>query len=83
MNPTNLPYIFVSAIAAGIAVSVAIYGRRQRTAPGGTYLALLMLAVAMWALSTVGEFAAVSVPAKIWWSKATYFGIVAVAPLRR
>jgi len=81
MNPTNLPYIFVSAIAAGIAVSVAIYGRRQRTAPGGTYLALLMLAVATWALSTVGEFAAVSVPAKIWWSKITYFGIVGVAPL--
>ncbi len=80
MNPQNVPYIVVSAIAAGIAVSVALYAWRQRAAPGGTYVVLLMLAVAVWALSTVGEFMAVSVPDKIWWSKITYFGIVGVAP---
>ncbi|MBN1135960.1 MAG: PAS domain-containing protein [Anaerolineae bacterium] len=80
MNPQNVPYIVVSAIAAGIAVSVAIYAWRQRAAPGGACLVLLMLAVAMWALSTAGEFAAVAVPAKIWWSKVTYLGIVGVAP---
>jgi PAS domain S-box-containing protein len=81
MNPQNLPYIVVSAIAVAIAVSVAIYASRQRAAPGGFYVTLLMLAVATWALSTVGEFLAVSVPAKIWWSKITYLGIVGVAPL--
>ena len=81
MNPQNLPYIIVSAAAAAIALSVAIYAWRQRAVPGGSYLALLMLAVAVWALSSAGEFAAVSGPAKIWWSKVTYFGIVSVAPL--
>ena len=81
MNPQNLPYIIVSFIAAEIAVLVAIHASRQRAAPGRAYLVLLMLAVATWALSTVGEFAAVAVPAKIWWSKITYFGIVCVAPL--
>jgi len=81
MNPQDVPYIVVSFIAAGIAILVAIHAWRQRAAPGGTYLTLLMLAVATWALSTAGEFAAVSVPAKIWWSKVTYFGIVGVAPL--
>ncbi len=80
MNPQNVPYVVVPAIAAGIALSVAIYAWLRRAAPGGAPLALLMLAVAMWALAAAGEFAAVSVPAKIWWSKITYLGIVGVAP---
>jgi PAS domain S-box-containing protein len=81
MNPQNLPYVVVSFIAAAVALLVAIHASRQRAAPGRVYLVLLMLAVATWALSTAGEFAAVAVPAKIWWSKITYFGIVCVAPL--
>jgi PAS domain S-box-containing protein len=60
---------------------MAVYAWRQRAVPGATYLALLMLAVAVWALATAGEFAAVSMPATIWWSKAAYVGIVGVAPL--
>lgn len=80
MNWQNWPYTVISALAVAIAISVAIYAWRQRAAPGGIYVALLMVAVAIWALSTVGELMAVVVPAKIWWSKIAYLGIVGVAP---
>src|SRR5512137_197178 len=80
MNSQNMPYIVVSALAVGIAISVAAYAWRQRAVPGGAYLALLMLAAAMWSLATVGEIVAAAVPAKIWWSKIAYFGIVGIAP---
>jgi PAS domain S-box-containing protein len=80
-NPQNVPYVVVSAVAAAVAVWVAIYGWWRRAAPGGTYFVLLMLAVAAWALSSAGEFAAVAMPAKIVWSKSTYLGIVSTAPL--
>lgn len=80
MNPQNAPYVVVSAVAAGIALLVAMYAWRRRALPGGVFLVPLMLSVAIWALATAGEFAAVAVPAKIWWSKITYFGIVGVAP---
>jgi diguanylate cyclase (GGDEF)-like protein/PAS domain S-box-containing protein len=75
------PYALAFFVAAGISALVAFIAWRRRTMPGGRPLALLMLAVAEWALGAGLDVAAVEVPAKILWSKVEYLGLINVPPL--
>jgi len=66
------PYFGILMITAVISAVVAFVAWRRRTSPGGTPLALHMLAVTGWALVAALEAAAVEQPAKILWSKLEY-----------
>ncbi len=74
----HLIALLLTTILAGILAYVAW---RRRGLPGGTYLALLMLAVADWSFFSALEAAAVSVSAKVFWSKVQYLGIYSVPVL--
>ena len=74
-------YVVLLTIAVIVDVLVALYAWWRRATPGGIYLALLMAAAAIWALANAIEFAVLDIPAKIFWSKVSYVGIVNVPPL--
>ena len=63
---------------AALAVSVVLMVRawRYRTRPIATTFLVLMSALAWWSLAVVLEHASLSLPAKIFWVKMSYFGIV-------
>ena len=75
--PQVMTLLLTSALSAGIAVVVW----RRRAAPGARLLALLMWAIAEWALAAALESASVGQFAKILWAKTEYLGSTAVAPL--
>ncbi len=68
-------------IAAGFSAVLAfiVWGRREE--PDGTYLTLLLLSFAFWGTADGMEAMAVSVPAKILWSKISYLGAYSAPPL--
>ena len=68
------PYFGILVITAVISAVVAFVAWQRRTSPGGTSLALLMLAVTEWALVSALEAAAVERSAKIAWSRLDYVG---------
>ena len=76
----NTPVIFM-LIAAGIASVTALISWRRRKSPGGLFLFLLMVATAEWALTSAGEYSALSFADKVTWAKLSYVGIINVAPL--
>lgn len=65
-------------IAAAIAIAAMQASWQRRATPGARYFAWMMLAVAIWTLSSAFEYAVDSYPVKIYWSKIQYLGI---APL--
>ena len=69
------PYSAATMLAAGMAVATAIEIWRQRSASGGVYLALAMIAIAEDCFSAALESAAVGIQAKVFWSKVEYIGI--------
>jgi signal transduction histidine kinase len=68
------PYAYAYLVTGGVSLSMALICWRRRAIPGGTVLALLMLAVAAWAIFGALEMAAVGIPAKVFWSKVAYLG---------
>ncbi len=81
MNWPYAPLVAAFSLAAGLALWIALYAWRRRAAPGVAFFAWLMVAVAVWDLTSAAEFAAIQVSTKILWSKISYLGIVSVAPL--
>ena len=63
--------LFTTAIVASV-VSVLLW--RRRALPGGLALALMMIAVTVWALAAAIEAASISLAAKVFWSKFEYVG---------
>jgi diguanylate cyclase (GGDEF)-like protein len=55
---------------------VAWFTWRRRTVTGGLMLSLLMFAIAEWCLFAGLETLAVAIPAKVFWGKVAYIGIV-------
>ena len=45
------------------------------------YVFYLMVAVSIWCLTTLGEYASLDISQKLFWSKLSYFGIASVPPL--
>ena len=70
------PYAIASATAAIIALTVAIVAYSRRAVPGGTALMAFMLATAVWAGFTAIEYAAIGIPAKVFWAKLEYIGVL-------
>lgn len=81
MNWQYAPLVAIFSLAAGLALGIALYAWRRRAAPGIPFFVWLMIAVAVWDLTSAAEFAAIPVSTKILWSKISYLGIVNVAPL--
>lgn len=65
-------------IAAAIAIATMQASWQRRMTPGARYFAWVMLAVAIWTLSSAFEYAVDSYPFKIYWSKIQYLGIASL-----
>lgn len=79
MSPTvtfSLVYLLAAAIA--LAAVAVIWPRRE--APGGTPLALMLLAAAFWALCDGVELHVPTVDGKRLVSQFQYIGVIAAAP---
>ncbi|MBI2189421.1 MAG: PAS domain-containing protein [Acidobacteria bacterium] len=68
-------------LSAALALSIATFTGRRRSAPGQTPFLLLMLAVAAWSATSGFHALADSLAAKIAWAKVQYLGIASVPPL--
>lgn len=75
------PYVLVTGATALLSATVGSVAWRYRRVPGGLPLAFLMFAVAEWGLGAAIELAAVGIPAKIFWAKVEYLGVVSVPVL--
>jgi PAS domain S-box-containing protein len=76
----NAP-VGVMLIAAIIALVAAVASWRRRDSSGGWFFARLMVATAIWALASAGEFSALAPADKITWAKLSYLGITSIPPL--
>ena len=68
------PYVFGYFVTAAISLAVAFVSWRRRTVPCGASLAWIMLAIAQWSFAGALEMAAISIPAKVFWSQVAYLG---------
>ena len=59
--------------------AVLIWQRRKSR--GAIPLALMMLSVVIWSFTSAFESVAITIPEKLFWSKAGYLGIASSAPL--
>ncbi len=73
-NPFTIPLLLIAAFLAGMAV----FAWWRRPAVGAGPTALLLAAVAWWALTYALEFASQDLASKLVWSRASYIGIVLV-----
>jgi PAS domain-containing protein len=69
-------YAIALIASAGVSGVLAFFVWRWRAARGGTPLFFFLVAVTEWTLATALEAAAVGIPAKIFWSKVEYVGVV-------
>jgi PAS domain S-box-containing protein len=73
-TPIILPLFAATIISAGL----AMYAWRYRSTPGVKPFMVLMLAVAEWSLVYAFRLGGMTLPAKIFWAKVRYIGIVTV-----
>ena len=78
MNWQYTPYLLPLVITAAISATIAFLAWRRRPAPGAMPLVYLMLAVCEWSLGYAVGMASADLPAKVFWAKVQYFGIVSV-----
>jgi PAS domain S-box-containing protein len=74
-------YQLILLIAVGVALVVALVSWRRRETPGAAPLALIMLAVAVWAGLNLLEHAVVGFQNKLFFGKLQYLGIASVPAL--
>ncbi|MFQ5743203.1 MAG: histidine kinase N-terminal 7TM domain-containing protein, partial [Acidobacteriota bacterium] len=74
----NTPYDLPLIVSVVICLLVGLLAWRRRPRPGGTALALLMVAVAFWSGGYALELSSAELGRKILWAKIQYFGILAV-----
>jgi len=67
-----LPHLVAGASTA----LVALYILKRRVIPGAAALVVLMLAMTEWAVGSGLQLMSTSLPAKIFWAKAQYLGII-------
>ena len=73
-------YIALMLLTAALALVLALYIARRRSAPGAMALVVLMLAAAVWSTMYAFELAGADLPTKLFWVKLEYLGIVSIAP---
>jgi PAS domain S-box-containing protein len=76
MQLTYSPYILLPLVALLVALILVIRAWRHHATPITTTFSVLMSALAVWSLAVVLEHASLGLPAKIFWLKMSYFGIV-------
>ena len=76
-TPLTVTFILNACIAGYF----ALFGWSRRANPGGRPFAFLMLAIGVWSLSFALELAATERIVKIFWAKASYFGIASTGLL--
>jgi len=75
------PYVVALFFTAGVSALVAVMVWGRRPLAGTTSLAILLVAVAEWALATGLDWAAVGTEAKVFFSKIEYLGLTTAPPL--
>ncbi len=63
-----------------MALYLAIYIGSRRATPGAWPLVVILLSAAVWSATYALELASDDLATKMFWAKASYFGIVAIAP---
>ncbi|RME42829.1 MAG: hypothetical protein D6791_16860, partial [Chloroflexi bacterium] len=71
-------YVLLLLVAAGIAVSLALYTWRRPTIAGTTAATCLLLALATWCVAYAFQLGSPDLPAKIFWNKMRYVGIAVI-----
>jgi len=71
-----MPYIATLVLAAAVASLLASIAWRYRDTPGAPAFAVLMLTVVVWSLAYALELSSASLPAKLFWTRVEYVGIV-------
>lgn len=72
------PYVLISAAAAIVAALVAVAAWQRRSAPSGSPLVGLMVALIFWSGGAALEYATIGIPGKLIWSKVMYVGVTTV-----
>lgn len=78
MRWANDPYSLALFLTAAISVTLAFYAWHRRTIRGAIPFILLMLGVAELSIAYAFEYQTPLLPAKVFWSKVEYLGIVTV-----
>ncbi len=71
-----MPYIITLVLVAVVASVLTTSAWRHRTTPGAPAFALLMLTVVIWSLGYALELSSATLPAKLFWTRIEYLGIV-------
>ena len=71
-----MPYIATLVLAAAVASVLTSIAWRYRDTPGAPAFALLMLTVVVWSLGYAFELSSATLPAKLFWTRVEYMGIV-------
>jgi len=71
-----MPYIATLVLAAAVAGVLTSVAWRYRDTSGASAFALLMLTVVVWSLAYALELSSASLPAKLFWTRVEYVGIV-------
>ncbi len=79
-EPAIFPIIFL-VVTTFIALGIAYTVLKWRAVPGKTYVVLLMLAVAWFALTNAAELASPTPAVNLLWTQISYIGLVGLAPL--
>jgi PAS domain S-box-containing protein len=72
------PFLIPLLISTAISLTILVFAWRHRLTPGFIALAALALSVVIWSLGYALEIGSLDLPAKIFWSKVQYLGIVSV-----
>lgn len=79
--PTNAYYAIALSVSQAVSLAVAFLAWRRRSAPGSIYLALMMLAVALWSAASAIEIVSADQDIKIVWLQISFIGVCAASPL--
>lgn len=78
MNWQYTPYIIPLLITTAIATSLMVYAWQRRATSGALAFVGLTLAAIIWSVGYILEIGSLDLPAKIFWGKVQYLGIVAI-----
>ena len=74
--PATAYYAIALSMSQAVSLAVAFLAWRRRSVAGSVYLALMMLAVAVWSAAAAIEAASTAQNAEILWLQISYIGVV-------
>jgi diguanylate cyclase (GGDEF)-like protein/PAS domain S-box-containing protein len=79
--PTTAYYAIALSTLQAVSLAVAFLAWRRRSTTGSIYLALMMLAVAVWSAAAAIEVVSTDQSTKILWLQISFIGVCAAPPL--